>query len=161
MNMNNEKDKTEKLLEDLQQPVVDVSTHQQEFRLTLLNTKKSAVFGVALLILPLLFLSGVILKHYLQIDFGIFTSVYVWIGQADQKFGDKSVINWIIRGLLLFGPLVAIGINLLSVIHIRYEKAQKEILMSIKLKWLNWLIIIFCSLIFFTFFLYLIIENAH
>ncbi len=161
MNMNNEKDKTEELMENLQQPVVDVSAHRREFRLTLLNTKRSAVFGIALLILPLLFLSGVVLKHYLHIDFGIFTSVYVWIGQADKKFGDKSVINWIVRGLLLFGPLVAIGINLLSIIHIRYERAQKEILMSIKLKWLNWLIIIFCSLIFFIFFMYLIVENAY
>lgn len=161
MDMNNEKDKIEKLMEELQQPVADVSAHQQEFRLTLLNTRKSAIFGIVLLILPLLFLSGVVLKHYLHIDFGIFTSVYVWIGNADRKFGDNSVINWIIRGLLLFGPLLAVGINLLSIIHIRYERAQKEIVMSIKLKWLNWLIIISCLLIFATFFMYLIIENIH
>lgn len=160
MNMNNEKDKIEEIMENLEPPIVDVSNHQKEFRLTLLNTKKSAVIGAFLLIFPLLFLSGVILKHYLQIDFGIFTSLYEWIEFVDQKYGDSSLLNWIIRVLLLFGPLVAIGINLLSVLHIRYEKAAKEIVMSLKLKWLNWVIIAVCSAIFFIFFLYLVIENS-
>lgn len=160
MNMNKKKDKTEEIMENLEPPTVDVINHQKEFRLTLLNTKKSAIIGAFLLILPLLFLSGVILKHYLQIDFGIFTSVYEWIGSVDQKYGDSSLLNWVIRVLLLFGPLVAIGINLLAVLHLRYEKAAKEIVMSLKLKWLNWTIIVLCSTIFFIFFLYLLLENS-
>ena len=152
--------KIEELMENLEQPTVDVSSHQQEFRLTLFNTKKSAVLGIVLLILPLLFLSGVIFKHYLQIDLGLFTSVYEWIGDLDHKYGGGSVLNWIIRILLLLGPLVAIGINLLSILHIRYEKSKKEIVMSLKVKWLNWAIIGVCSTIFIIFFLYLVIENA-
>ena len=149
----------EEIMRNIERPIIDVSTHQQEFRLTLLNTKKSAVLGIALLILPLLFLSGVILKHYLQIDFGILTSVYEWIGDMDHKYGNNSILNWIIRILLIFGPLVAIGINLISILHMRYEKATKEIVISLKLKWLNWTIITVCSTIFVIFFIYLVIEN--
>jgi len=108
-------------MENLEQPNVDVSQHRREFRLTLLNTKKSAILGLILLILPLLFLSGVILKHYLGMDLGILTSVYDWIGELDQKYGDSSILNWIIRLLLLVGPLVAIGINVLAILHLRYE----------------------------------------
>jgi len=144
---------------NLEQPTVDVSGHQREFRLTLLNTKKSAITGVILLILPLLFLSGVVLKHYLQIDFGFLTSVYEWIGSLDKKYGDNSLINWIIRMLLTIGPLVAIGINLLAVTHARLEKSSRELVLSFKMKWLNWLIIMICTAIFTIFFLYLLVAQ--
>lgn len=154
------KHKIEKIMENMEQPIIDVSSHQREFRLTLLNTKKSAIVGIVLLILPLLFLSGVIFKHYLQIDLGIFTSVYEWIGDIERKYGDSSALNWIIRILLLFGPLVAIGINLISILHMHYEKPQKEIVISLKVKLLNWAIIGMCSTIFIIFFLYLIMENV-
>ncbi|HMB64100.1 MAG TPA: hypothetical protein VKN36_13555 [Eudoraea sp.] len=158
--MNIEKDNLEEMMENLELPDVEVAQHQKEFRLTLLNTKKSAITGAILLVLPLLFLSGVILKHYLHLDFGIFTAVYNWIGRMDRQYGDSSILNWVIRTLLTLGPLTAIGLNLLSVIHFRIEKAQKEIVFSIKLKWLNWLIIFLCAAIFVVFFLYLIVENA-
>jgi len=148
-------------MENLEPPTIDVSQHQREFRMTLLNTKKSAIAGVILLILPFLFLSGVMLKHYLNIDLWLFTSVYQWIGDLDRQYGDNSIINWIIRILLLFGPLAAVVVNLLSVTHIRYEKLSKEIVMSFRLKWLNWLIVGICSLIFLIFFFYLILENIN
>lgn len=158
--MNIKKDNLEEMMENLEPPAVEVGQHQKEFRLTLLNTKKSAIMGTVLLILPLMFLSGVILKHYLNIDFGIFTAVYNWVGRMDQQYGDSSILNWLIRALLTLGPLTAIGLNLLSVIHFRIEKGQKEIVFSIKLKWFNWLIIFLCASIFIVFFLYLIVENA-
>ncbi len=154
------KDNMEEIMEELEQPSFDVGRHQQEFRLTLLNTRRSATIGAILLILPLLFFSGVTFKHYLGMDFGILTSVYSWVGELDQKYGDSSVINWIIRSLLLLGPPVAIGINLLAILHVHYEKPRREIVMSLKVKWLNLGIIIICTFIFLTFFFYLILENA-
>lgn len=152
--------KMDDIIENLEQPTVDVSKHQREFRLTLLNTKKSAITGAIFLILPFLFLSGVVLKHYMQIDFGFLTSVYEWTGILDQKYGDNSILNWIIRILLTIGPLVAIVLNLLAVTHARLEKANRELIISFKMKWLNWLIILICTTVFAIFFLYLLIENA-
>jgi len=151
----------EKIMENLKPPTIDVNQHQREFRITLLNTKKSAIAGAILLILPFLFLSGVILKHYLHIDLWLLTSVYEWIGDLDRQYGDNSIINWIIRILLLFGPLIAIGVNLLSITHIRYEKAVKEIVLSFKLRWQNILIMLICTIIFSIFFLYIILENLN
>jgi hypothetical protein len=148
------------IMENVEQPSVDVSNHQREFRLTLLNTKKSAITGAILLVLPFLFLSGVVLKHYMQIDFGILTSVYEWIGMIDEKYGDNSILNWIIRISLTIGPLVAIALNLLAVTHARIEKANRELVLSFKMKWLNWLVILICSGVFAIFFLYLMIENG-
>jgi hypothetical protein len=157
--MNNEKNKIEDIMESIEQPAFDVSKHQREFRLTLLNTKKSAIAGAVLLILPLLFFSGVVLKHYMHIDFGLLTSVYEWIGMLDQKYGDSSILNWVIRILLTIGPLAAIALNLMAVTHVRYERTNRELVLSFKMKWLNWLIILICTTIFAIFSLYLIIEN--
>jgi hypothetical protein len=154
------RNKIHDIMENLEQPTIDVSKHQREFRLTLLNTKKSAITSSILLILPFLFLSGVVLKHYMQIDFGFLTSVYEWIGMLDQKYGDNSILNWIIRILLTIGPLAAIALNLLAVTHVRYERTIKELVLSFKMKWLNWLIILICSSVFAIFFLYLLVENA-
>lgn len=151
----------EELMENLNPPTIDVDQHQKEFRITLLHTKKSSIAGAIFLILPFLFLSGVILKHYLHIDLWLLTSVYEWIGDLDRQYGDNSIINWIIRILLLFGPLIAIGVNLLSITHIRYEKTAKEIVLSFKLRWQNILIILICTIIFSIFFIYIILENSN
>lgn len=148
-------------MRNLKPPTINVSQHQKEFRLTLFNTKRSAMIGGVFLILPLLFLSGVIFKYYLQIDFKILLFVYEWIGNLDRQYGDDSILNWIIRLLLILGPLFAIGINFISILHIRYEKANREIIMTFRLKWLNWIIIILCSIIFLIFFAYLILENIN
>lgn len=161
MYMRTTKKDIEEIMENLEPPTIDVNQHQREFRMTSLNTKKSAVAGVILLILPFLFLSGVILKHYLNIDLWLLTSVYEWIGNLDRLYGDNSIINWIIRILLLFGPLIAIGVNLISITHIRYEKNFKEIVLSFKLRWQNILIILICTLIFSIFFIYIILENLN
>ncbi len=161
MCMRKTKKDIEEIMENLKPPTIDVNQHQREFRITLLNTKKSAVAGAILLILPFLFLSGVILKHYLHIDLWLLTSVYEWIGNLDRLYGDNSIINWIIRILLLFGPLIAIGVNLLSITHLRYEKNVKEIVLSFKLRWQNVLIILICSIIFSIFFVYIILENLN
>jgi len=159
--MKPKKEPLKDIMEHIKPPKVDVTEHQNQFRVTLLNTKKSAIVGALFLILPLLFLSGVLLNHYMKIDFGTFTSVYHWVSDLDQQYGDSSFLNWIIRFLLLFGPLIAIGINLLSICHIRFEKPTKELIMSLKLKWVNLLIIGICTLILVVFFSYMLVENSY
>lgn len=158
--MEDGKKQMQDMMENLDTPSVNIDRYRNEFRLTLLNTRKSAVAGLLLLIIPFLFISGVLLKHYLHIDFGVLTSVYEWIAEADRKFGDRSALNWLLRALLILGPLAAIALNLAAVLHIRYERAAGEILVAAKLKWLNWSIIVICSLVFAVFFFYLLIENA-
>lgn len=155
-----DKNKIEEIMANMEQPRIDVSQHQREFRVTLFNTKKSAITGAILLILPFLFLSGVVIKHYLHIESGIFTYVYDWITNMDQRYGDHSILNWIIRILLTIGPLVAVAYNILAITHVRIEKVQKEIILSFKMTWLNWLIILICTAVFAVFFLYLLVENV-
>jgi len=148
-----------KLLENMEQPKLDVHAHQDEFRLTLLNTKRSSMAGIILLILPFIFISGVVFNHYLGIQIPIIGNMYEWITDLDREYGDHSALNWSVRLLLLFGPLIAGAVNLMAITHIRWEKVQKELIISFKMRWQNLLIIGICFFIFSIFFTYLTFAN--
>lgn len=155
-----EKIKIDKVMENINLPEVEVPQHQREFRVRLLNTKKSTIGSTLFLILPFLFLTGVLFKHYLKLDFWLFTGVFNFIGELDSKYGDQSILNWVFRFLLLAGPPLAVLVSIMGILHLRYDKLQKELIIGLKIKWVNISIILSASLIFIIFFTYLIFENA-
>ncbi|MDX1542943.1 MAG: hypothetical protein R3214_03280 [Christiangramia sp.] len=130
--------------------------NQWPFKLRMVGPgrKLITITSLVLLILPFLFLTGVIFKHNLQTDFWIFTSVYDWIILTDQKYGDASLMNWIIRFLLLGGPFLAFFINFLFVFQYRQSAS-----FSMSYKWINLLIIISGAFLCLIFLSYLIMEN--
>ena len=148
-------------MKNLSTPQVDTPIQQQLFRVTLMNTKRSSYVSLFFLVLPFLFLSGVVFKHYLNLDIGFLTSVYEWISKLDHTYGDNSVLNWIIRFLLVIGPIIAMALSLMGIIHVRYESDPKELILSLKIRWLNLSIIIGAGMVFAIFFLYLLVENVH
>ena len=145
-------------MENLSKPDIVSESFQKKLKITLLNTQKSAVFGVFLVIIPFLFAFGAIFKYQLGLDFKIFTWMFDTIAAIDPN-SDSSVLSWIIRSVLLGGPLLAVFINLLAILHFHYDKTAKEILITLKLKWQNITIILFCSSVFMIFFIYLLVEN--
>lgn len=145
-------------MENLAKPEIISESFQRKLKITILNTQKSAVFGIFLVIIPFLFAVGAIFKHELGLDFKIFTWLFDFIATIDPD-SDSSVLSWIIRSVLLGGPLLAIFINLLAILHFHYDKTAKEILITLKLKWQNLAIILFCSSVFMIFFIYLLVEN--
>lgn len=150
-----EKENLEDDMKNLSSPIVSAESHMKYFKIYLLNTKKSAYLGYILLLTPFLFLLGVIFSFYLEIKIPIINGVYQWISEND----DTPILNWVLRFLLLGGPLIAILINLLSVIHFQWNSKLKEFIITLKVRWLNLSIIIVCSLVFLIFFTYLLIEN--
>jgi hypothetical protein len=86
-------------MENLAKPSIVSETHGKKLKLTLMNTQKSAIFGVFLVIAPFLFASGAIFKHELGMDFKIFTWFFDLIGAIDPD-SDSSLISWGIRFLL-------------------------------------------------------------
>ncbi|NAY93119.1 hypothetical protein GTQ34_14480 [Muricauda sp. JGD-17] len=150
----------ERKLKEIEVPSVDVSKHQQEFRMVLLNTKKTAITGGLLICLPFLFLVGLMFNNYTQIDIKMLTFVYDWIVEHDNRFGDTSILNWIIRMVFLLGPILAIIFNLLGIVHVRYENSKKEIILSIRVKWLNIFIILVCFVLLFLMLSYLTSQTG-
>lgn len=147
-----------KKMENLQSPDFVSEGHKRQLKLTLLNTQKSAAFGVLLVLTPFLFASGMILKYNLGIDFGLFTWFPSWLVSFEEK---SIILTFLLRFLLLGGPLIAVLLNLLAILHFQFDGAANEVLISIKLKWLNIAVVIFCSAVLMIFFLYLLVENIN
>jgi hypothetical protein len=146
-------------MENLEKPKIDISKHKEELRLRLLNSKKSSRLGLVLIALPCLFIFGMLVKEYLGFDFGLFTYVYDALSENDRRYGDTSVVNWLFRLLVLAGLPLAVYLNITSLLFVRYEKDLKELFITLKIRWLNLLIVIISLLVFFIFLNYLIAEN--
>ncbi len=147
-------------MENLERPDFSSEIHKKQLKLTLLNTRKSATFGIFLIITPFLMLIGVLFKYYLGMHPSIFTAFFEWLTSIDPD-NDSSLVSWLIRFLILGGPIIAVIINLLSIVHFQYDGQIKEVLISIKIKWLNITIAAVCLFILMIFFFYLLVENIN
>lgn len=153
--MNNQE--FEKKMENLSAPSIRSESTKQILKITLLNARKTANVGLLLLILPFIFVFGNIFKYELGIELGFITSFLDWLMSLDQS----PVINWIIRFFILGAPAIAALANLLAITHFFYEKESNQFIISVKLKWINIAVILFCSLIVFVLLGYLIVENVN
>ena len=124
-----------------------------------MNSRISSRFSIFLAITPALFILGVVFSQYLQIESTILTGFYHWVADLDQKYGNESFLNWILRFLILGGPAIIVFINLLAITHVYHNKQQKEVIFTFKLKWLSITIVLLGLTFFLYFFGYLIVEN--
>jgi hypothetical protein len=145
------KEELEKKLETLQRPAIMNDEHKQQLKLTLLNAKRTAWWGTLLIIIPALFILGVFLKYALGIGF-IFDPLDKYI------FGPllHSKYKFLEPLLLFLLPLFVLVINIIAITHFSIKKLPGNIdmMISIKRKWWNWLIIIISAIIVAIIFLY-------
>ncbi len=142
-------------LQKMHKPQVESETHQLQLRITLLNAKRSARIGVILVIIPCLFLLAVLLKYFLHINMPSFSALEEWMADKDHNVFIKILIP-----LLLIGaPFIALIVNLLAILHFSFEKKVNELIITVKLKWINIIVSLICLLILFCFFLYAVGEN--
>ncbi|MBA4851670.1 hypothetical protein [Emticicia sp. BO119] len=144
-------------LQRLKKPEISQTSHQEYIKLPLLNARKSATLGWWLVAIPLFFLVSVFVRS-------IFTSgQYIHIIDAFletiAKIDHTSYAWWLNPIVFLLFPIIAGAMNLLSIIHIAYEKQTKEIIISIKLRFWNIVLVIIGFKIVAILGLYLIMEN--
>lgn len=152
-----EKDDFRKRIEQLKKPEIGELEHMKILKLTLLNARKSAVLGIWLVIIPCYFLFCVVMLHYFNINLRLFEAMEDLIAGFDHTPGLKFLGPLLLVGL----PIVAFIINALAIMHFYFDKSAYEINITIKIKWLN-LIIMFASLcIVCILLLYVITENVH
>lgn len=145
----------EKQMEDLKTPQVDDIRHQQILKITLLNAKKSSQLGIAFIIVPCLFLLGVFIKYLLGIDFGIFTSIEETMATLDKT----TSLKWIAPLLLVGLPLISIIINSLAITHFYWDNHKSELIITIKYRPLNIILLLISIAIVAIFFLYAITDR--
>lgn len=78
------------------------------------------------------------------------------------KMGIKESLGWNINLLILFGPLLALLLNMLSVLHIHIETTRDKIdcRFSITKNWKNLAVVLLSTSVLFTLFVYQLGENC-
>lgn len=146
-----------KKMETLQKPEIDDLPEMRDFKLVLLNSKKSAALGVWLVAVPLFFLFCMCMKYAFHINLHFFDVVDDTVASIDKSSGIPFLSAILLVGL----PILGFAVNALSLIHVQFEKqlSGRKLLISIKMQWTNIIIMTISFLIVCIFLLYLISEN--
>ena len=154
-----ENEDPEDQLKNLGKEEINSDDIRELYKIPILKARTSSRIGIALVVFPILFLIGVLLENYLNIHGSIFSRLYHWITE-EAPDRDDSVVSWIIRFLLVGGPFIVLGINLLSVIHVMKNTARKELIITVKLKWWNLVLAALSGMIILIFIIYGLMENS-
>jgi hypothetical protein len=144
-------------MENLKKPDVQATASQHQLRLALLNTKKTAWWGIWILVIPVFFISCNAIKELFGWSLGISDSFIEWMAKLDQQ---KST-GWITPVLFVLLPGISAIVNLLAIMHFTYDKMVNQLIVTIKLRWLNIILaLVSVAVVAFVLF-YAITENAH
>ena len=80
-----------------------------------------------------------------------------------ESWGIKESFGWNINLLILFGPVLALLLNVLSVLHIRFEFSKERIdcRLSITKSWWNLAVVLLSGGVLFILSAYLFLENCN
>jgi hypothetical protein len=152
-----ERDEFLKKMENLNIPDVNPLGHQKIIKFAVLNVSRSATMGVWLIVVPYYFLMCVLMKYYFHVHLGLFDTM---VGMMTDL--EKSPVMRILSPLLLLIlPVTGAVVNTLAIVHVQYQVPVKELIISIKLKWINILLILLSLGIVCLFAGYVFIENIH
>jgi lantibiotic transport system permease protein len=145
-----------KKMESLKKPDANTDASQKQIKLAVLNAKRSATWGTWFLVIPLLFFACVVIKYFLHWNWGIAGNFLDWMAAIDQSTAFPIVT------IMLFIILPATGavINLLAVMHFVFDRVTRELIVTIKLRWVNIILAIISIGILAMVLLYSITENA-
>jgi len=151
-----ERDELIKKLETLERPEMTSESQRVLLKVALLNARQSSWIGLALVAVPCLFLFGILLNYGFGFDVRPFRALEEWIAALDRA----PVIGFLPPAVLVGGPLLALALNLLAILHVYHDESRHEVLLTIKLRSLNLLIVAVCTGILAVLFVYAIAENA-
>ena len=90
-------------------------------------------------------------------------ALYDTIEPALQSMGLRDGFGFNINLLILFGPVLALLLNVLSVLHIRFETTKEKIdcRVSINKSWKNLAVVFLSGIVLLFLFAYLFVENCN
>lgn len=145
-----------KKMEDLKKPEVNADASRRQLKLTIVNARKSAWWGIWFLVIPAVFFACVIIQELMHWDWGPADNFTTWMSEMDKQPPTK----WLTPLLFVVLPAIGAVANLLAIMHFSYDKLAKELLVAIKIKWLNIALAIISIAFLGMVLLYGIIENA-
>jgi hypothetical protein len=144
-------------MENLQKPDVNPDASYRQVKLALMSVKKSAVWGSWFLAVPLLFFCCVAIKYLFGWNWGISDNFIEWIARLDNQAGT----GWVTPVFFILLPAIGAIVNLLAIMHFTFNKQAKELIISIRIRWLNIILALISLAIIAFMFIYALTENAH
>jgi len=143
-------------MENLKKPDVNTESSQRQIKIALLNARRSAAWGIWFLVVPAFFFCAVVIKYLLHADWSIVGNFLDWMAAVDKS------MRFPIVSILFFVILPAVGavINLLSILHFTYDKPARELIVTIRMKWVNIILAVISVAVIAIIMLYAISENS-
>ena len=127
-----------KTLENLKKPSAMLSEHQRRLRLTYVNAKKSAWWGILLILFTV---------AITFISFGVMFPPDSQFGPFFHAISNSEIFGIPLPVLIFLGGLLsALVLNLLSIIHIGLERNPSEIGLTVIVKKKYWNIVIILTI---------------
>ena len=123
-------------LENMKKLNPSLPQHEKKVRFAYVNAKKSAWWGVVLIILPVLFVGYNVTKHVMGLSF---------LPDIDTFFPGQTgdvILNSFLPFVFLGGGLFAIILNLMAVLHIETENMNRSWNLTISVRKEKWNFII-------------------
>ena len=146
----------EETMQNIALPEGDGIKNSTAFKMALLNTRRSSSIGFLFIILPCLFLAGILITHILGFNFPLFNQVEEQMAAMDKKAGIKWITPFILIGL----PITGIAANLLAIMHITLNRKTKEVIISIKYSPKNIIVLLISFVVSGIFALYIITDHT-
>jgi len=123
----------------------------------IINHKLTFALGALFVIPTAWFILISLLKYSLGVPY-LFDSTEPLL----LKLGIKESLGWNINLLILFGPILALMLNVLSILKIEFDNGKDlfSVRLSFQKHWLNLLLIFIAGSILLILFMYLVGENC-
>lgn len=132
-----DKEKLGDYLKDIPKPAPPPVKGQEMLKLALMNARRSSVIGTILIVLP----GSLIFLFLLQNTFHLFPGLTRWLAGAGTFL--SLPLRAVVAFLFLVGfPLLAVILNLLAITWFRYDRTRKELNITLRMRWINLLIVI-------------------
>jgi len=145
----------EQMMENMDTPQTGDIRHQEQLKITVLNARRSSRAGLFFIIIPCIFLLGVFFKYIAGFDLHVFDDLEEWMARLDKDNSTK----WIAPLLLVGLPILCIVVNALAITHFYWNKKLKELVITVKYKLVNIILLVVSIVIVGIFLIYAVQEN--
>ena len=145
----------EKSMENLNTPNTDFVKHQEIMKIGMVNAKRSARIGIIFILIPMVLVILAYVKIKLLIHFDFFTKLQQFVSDQNQS----SVLIWVSHIILIGLPVLAIIINLLAITHFYIDKRNKELIITVRYRLKNLIVLLISAVLLVTVFMYVLLLS--
>lgn len=142
-------------MENLNTPNTDFVKHQEILKIGMMNARKSARIGIVFILIPMVLIVLAYIKIKLLIHWDFFPRLQQFVTGQHQP----GILSWVTHLFFIGLPILAIVINLLAITHFYIDKQNKELIITVKYRLKNLIILLLGALLLVLVFMYILLSN--